>query len=117
MKYYNGYFKELKNEIEKLLKGETSVNEIKKNIEDRFETSKYNAKRLVDTEVARVHDEVFKKYCKDNEIEELIYKATFCNTCKDCRKYHNKVFKIYEAPLLPQHPQCKCYYLPKTNYT
>ena len=113
----NEISKELQNEIEKLLKGETSVNEIKKNIEDRFETSKYNAKRLVDTEVARVHDEVFKKYCKDNGVEELIYKATFCNTCKDCRKYHNKVFKIYEAPLLPQHPQCKCYYLPKTNYT
>lgn len=106
----NKISKELQNEIEKLLKGETSVNEIKKNIEDRFESGKYNAKRLVDTEVARVHDEVFKKYCKDNGIEELIYKATFCNTCENCRKKHNKVFKIDEAPHLPQHPNCRCYY-------
>lgn len=113
----NEISKELQNEIEKLLKGETSVNEIKKNIEDRFETSKYNAKRLVDTEVARVHDEVFKKYCKDNGVEELIYKATFCNTCEKCRSNHNKVFKIDEAPNLPQHPNCKCYFSIKNIYT
>lgn len=113
----NEISKELQNEIEKLLKGETSVNEIKKNIEDRFESGKYNTKRLVDTEVARVHDEVFKKYCKDNGIEELIYKATFCNTCKDCRKDHNKVFKIDEAPHLPRHPNCKCYFSIKNIYT
>lgn len=113
----NEISKELQNEIEKLLKGETSVNKIKKNIEARFETSKYNAKRLVDTEVARVHDEVFKKYCKDNGVEELIYNATLCNTCKDCRKDHNKVFKIDEAPRLPRHPFCKCYFLIKNIYT
>lgn len=106
----NEISKELQNEIEKLLKGETSVNEIKKNIEDRFKTSKYNVKRLVDTEVARVHDEVFKKYCKDNGVEELIYKATFCNTCEKCRSNHNKRFKLKDAPSLPRHPNCKCYY-------
>ncbi|MFR4490897.1 MAG: hypothetical protein ACLT5M_06580, partial [Clostridium perfringens] len=106
----NKISKELQNEIEKLLKGETSVNEIKNNIEERFETSKFNSKRLVESEVSRVHDEVFKKYCEDNRVEDLIYKATLCNTCKDCRKDHNKVFKIGEAPELPRHPFCKCYY-------
>lgn len=106
----NEISKELQNEIKKLLKGETSVNKIKKNIEERFETSKFNSKRLVDTEVARVHDEVFKKYCSENGVKELIYKATLCNTCKDCRRDHNKRFKLKDAPELPRHPQCHCYF-------
>lgn len=102
--------KEIQNEIEELLKGKTSVNEIKSKIEKKFETNKFNAKRLVDSEVARVHDEVFKKYCKDNGIDELIYKATFCNTCDDCKKDHNRKFKLDKAPELPRHPQCHCYF-------
>ncbi|MGL4730541.1 MAG: hypothetical protein ACRCW0_03025 [Clostridium sp.] len=106
----NQISKEIQNEIDKLLNGQTSVNQIKKNIENKFNTSKFNASRLVDSEVARVHDQTFKKFCKDYEINEVIYKATFCNTCTECKKDHNKKFKLEDAPQLPRHPQCHCYY-------
>lgn len=106
----NEVSKEVQNEIEKLLKGKTSVNDIKKIIENEFETNKFNAKRLVESEVSRVHDEIFKKYCRDNGINKVIYKATFCHTCDFCKKDHNKLFDLDEAPQLPRHPQCRCYY-------
>ncbi|MEG1313069.1 MAG: minor capsid protein [Bacilli bacterium] len=108
--------KELHQEIEDFLKGKVNVNEIKKNIEDKFNTSKFNASRVVESEVSRVHDEYFRKYCKDNGIDTVIYKATFCNTCKVCGADHNKVFKLEDVPKIPRHPFCKCYLSYDLNY-
>ena len=31
-------------------------------------------------------------------------------TCKDCRDYDKKVFRISEAPRIPQHYRCRCWY-------
>lgn len=100
----------LQSQIEKLVKGQISVNDIKKNIDKIYKNKKYEVQRLADTEISRVHNEVFKKYCKENDIKEVIYKATLCHTCSLCRADHNKVFKIDEAPEVPRHPFCHCYW-------
>lgn len=100
----------LQKQMEGLIKGNISVNDIKKNIDEIYSNKKYEVERLVDTEVARVHQEVFRRYCRNNNVQEIIYKATLCNTCKLCLADHNKIFKINEAPEPPRHPRCKCYW-------
>lgn len=97
------------------LKGKTDINDIKDNIEKSFDVSKYQAKRLVDTELTRIHDEIFKRNCKENGVEKIIYKATFCNTCKECASYDGMVFDIDEAPYLPTHVNCRCFYTYKNE--
>lgn len=92
------------------LKGKIEINDIKSNIEKTFNTSKYQAKRLVDTELSRIHNEIFRMNCKKNGIQKVIYKATFCNTCNTCAGYDGMVFDIEEAPYLPQHASCRCYF-------
>lgn len=114
----NDISQKLHKEFDDFLRGKTSINDIGQNIEKTFETSKDDVKRLVDTEISRVHQEVFKKYCKENNVEEIIYKASLCHTCSKCRADHNKPFKIDEAPEVPRHPRCRCYWtinsLPKS---
>lgn len=102
--------KTLHKQINDFLNGKVNVNKIKKNIEKTYNTSAYNASRLVDTEVARVHDESFKRLCKETNVKKIRYLATLDRTCSICMEDNGKIFGIGEAPSLPRHPICHCYY-------
>lgn len=116
----NQVAKTLKVEIYKFLNGEINVNEIEKVIKARFNSNAYNTKRLVNTEVARVMEEVNNKWQEEYDIEYVIYSATLDSlTCNDCGEYDGQVFKVNEKPVkLPKHPNCRCTYisLPDKNY-
>lgn len=102
--------KRLHVQCQEFLKGKVSVNQIKKDIETTFNTSAYNAKRLTETEVSRCQNEAFKRFCREVEAKRLHYHATLCNTCSSCMDDDGKVFDIRDAPDLPKHPSCHCYY-------
>ena len=107
----------LKSEIDKLL--QTGLIQGKnprvlaRHLEKRFGASRYNANRLMITEMARVQTEVQKQLYVRNGFEEYEYIA--CNkgdACKKCRALDGKPFKVEDmmpgenAP--PMHPQCHC---------
>ena len=101
----------LEKNLRDFINGKTTISKIKKDIEETFNTSRYNAKRLVDTEVSRLHDKVFKNFCKNSGVTWIKWNAILDErVCDSCASIHGKSFKLKEAPDLPQHPNCRCFF-------
>lgn len=101
----------LHKQINNFLKGKVNVNQIRKDIEKTFNTSAYNSKRLVETEVSRVSGNAFDRYCKETQVKKVRYNATLdSRLCDDCGQYHDKVFDIKDKIETPRHPLCRCFY-------
>ena len=66
----------LHKKVQGFLKGKVNVNQIRKDIEKTFNTSAYNSKRLVETEVSRVSGNAFDRYCKEIGVKKVRYNAT-----------------------------------------
>ena len=97
--------KRLQSQIKKFLDGKINVNQIKKDIEKTFNTSAYNSKRLVTTEVSRCSSNAFDRFCEETGVKKVRYNATLDNRlCTDCAQYHNKVFDIKDKIEVPRHP-------------
>lgn len=76
-----------------------------------FGVSRYNAERLMRTEMARVQIEAQKQSFERNGYEEYIFLAlgTACDVCKGLNEQHFKVKDMMpgeNAP--PMHPNCRC---------
>lgn len=107
----NEVVKRLHSQIKDFINGNINVNQIKKDIENTFNTSAYNAKRLVETEVNRCSSNAFDSFCKETGVKKLRYNATLdSRLCSDCSQYHDKVFKFNEKIEVPRHPLCRCFY-------
>lgn len=103
--------KHLNKQIQAILQGKISVNDIKKNIEKTFNTSAYNAKRITETEVSRCSRNAFDRYCIEVGVKKVRYVATLdSKLCSDCESYHDEVFDFDNKIELPRHPLCRCYY-------
>lgn len=101
----------LHQQIKDFLDGKINVNQIKREIEKTFNASAYNAKRLVETEVGRVHDEAFKRFCYETGVEKIRRNAILdVKTCSDCGEHDGEVYDLDKAPVLPVHPMCRCFY-------
>lgn len=101
----------LNKQCQDFLQGKINVNQIKKDIEETYNTSAYNAKRLVETEISRVQNESFLRFCKETGIKELKYNAILdANICEDCAEYNGNIYEFGKQPELPRHPLCRCYY-------
>lgn len=101
----------LHKQVNNFLKGKVNVNQIRKDIEKTFNTSAYNSKRLVETEVSRVSGNAFDRYCKETGVKRVRYNATLdSKLCDDCGQYHDKVFDIKDKLETPRHPLCRCFY-------
>lgn len=99
--------KHLDKKVQDFLKGKVNVNQIRKDIEKTFNTSAYNSKRLVETEVSRCEDEAFKRYCKETGVKKVKRNETLDNRiCDECRELHGKVFDLDKAPGII-HPLCR----------
>lgn len=93
------------------LDGKVNVNQIKREIEKLFNASEYNAKRLVETEISRVHDEAFKKLCEEMEVKKIRRNAILdTGTCDDCKEDDGTIYELDKAPELPAHPLCRCFF-------
>lgn len=101
----------LHKQVKQFLDGKIGVNDIKKSIEKGFAASKYNAERLVETEVSRCSSSAFDRFCKEVGVEEVRYSAILDDRlCPICAPDHNRVFNIKDKIELPRHPKCRCMY-------
>lgn len=105
----------LKSELDKLLvRGFTQGKNprmLAREIRNSFDVSKYEADRLLITEMARVQLEAQRESYSENGYEEYIYIAE-STACKDCKPLDGKVFKVKEMEIgvnaYPMHPNCHC---------
>lgn len=103
--------KKLNKQCQDFLKGKINVNQIKKTIEKTYNTSAYNAKRLVETEVARCHSAAFDRFGQEVGVKKVRYNSILDRkTCDDCSQYDEKIYNFDKKPELPRHPMCRCYY-------
>lgn len=101
----------LHKQVKEFLDGKINVNQIKRDIEEIYNTNAYNAKRLVETEVSRCSSDAFDRLCKETGVKRVRYNATLdSRLCSDCAQYHDKPFDFDEKIELPQHALCRCFY-------
>ncbi|WP_081897087.1 phage minor head protein [Clostridium sp. KNHs214] len=101
----------LHKQVKQFLDGKINVNQIKKDIEKTFNTNAYNAKRLVETEVARCSSNAFDRFCIETGVKKVRYNATLDKRlCADCEKHHDQVFDFDKKIELPRHALCRCFY-------
>ena len=107
------------NEVSKLMQknmndffnSSISVNDIENIIKKHFNTNASNVKRLVRTEVSRVINEINNVQFKELGVKKVIYNAELDKgTCKVCESLHGTIFNLEDKPVIPQHPNCRCYY-------
>lgn len=80
-------------------------------LEQKFGTSKYNAERLMRTELARVQTEAQKQSFERNGFEEYTFLAN-SGCCDICKANDGKHFKVKDMMpgenAAPMHPHCRC---------
>lgn len=106
----NEVAKYLHKQVNNFLNGKINVNQIKKDIERTFNTSAYNAKRLVTTEVSRCQNEAFRKLCEETNVKKVKRNAILdSKTCDDCYPLNGRVYELKDIPQI-SHPMCRCFY-------
>lgn len=109
--YMDEVAKGMQKNINDFLKGKINVNQIKSIIDNQFNNTAYNTRRLVNTEVSRSINLAFDEYCKATNVKKVRYNSVLeNNTCKLCAGYHGKIFDVKNKPEIPEHPLCKCFY-------
>lgn len=99
--------KHLHKQINDFLNGKINVNQIKKDIEKTFNTSAYNSRRLVETEVNRCEDEAFRRFCEEVGVKKVVRNEVLDRrTCEECASIDGKVYKLDDAPGVV-HPCCR----------
>jgi len=103
----NDVAKLLHKQTQDFLNGKINVNQIKKNIEKTYNTSAYNIKRLVDTEVNRCEDESFKRFCRETNVEKVMRNEILdMVTCSECEELNGIIYDLDDAPGVI-HPLCR----------
>lgn len=102
------------NDVLECIKTGKRPNAIAKKIKDDFGSSAYQAKRLVNTELARVvSDAQLDIYRSSGIVQKVMWTATLEeNTCEDCDGLDGQYFDIDKVPKIPLHPNCRCCYVP-----
>ncbi|MBZ9608644.1 phage head morphogenesis protein [Clostridium estertheticum] len=99
--------KHLHKQINDFLKGKINVNQIKRNIEKTYNNSAYNSRRLVETEINRVEDESFKKFCRETNVKRVMRNEEMdSRTCSECAAINEYIYDLADAPGL-LHPLCR----------
>ena len=95
-----------------LAQDDFSSSRLKEALMKEFNTSYYNANRLVRTEVSRAFNQATLLTYKRNGVEKVrILVKEDERLCSTCSTYIGKVWDIEEVPQLPEHPNCRCCYM------
>lgn len=87
-----------------------STQKLTKNLMNDFGVSFHNAHTLARTELAHIQNvSTLDKYKQAGVKEVRVLVDPDC--CEDCNSHKNTVFDINSAPVLPEHPNCRCTYL------
>ena len=85
--------------------------ELARELRNLFDSTKYEAERLMRTETARVQIEVQKKSYLENDVEEFEFVAE-PSACGVCKPLDGKTFKVSKMQsglnASPMHPNCRC---------
>lgn len=65
------------------------------------------ASRLVHTESAHIYTEASKAQYRAANVKEVKFIAE-ADCCEICEQYRNGIFPLEDAPMIPQHPNCRC---------
>lgn len=99
--------KHLHRKVDDFLNGKISVNQIKKDIENTYNNSAYEVKRLTETEVNRCEDEAFKRFCKETGVLKVRRNEVLDRrTCDECAGLDGRVYDLDDAPGVV-HPLCR----------
>lgn len=104
----------VKADVQKAMIQGSSTEKLARQIKKDFGSSAYQAKRLINTEVARAvttaQDEAYKN-C--GVVSMVLWSATLeDNTCDVCAGYDGQYFALDNHPALPAHPGCRCAIVP-----
>ena len=105
--------KKLLKQCQDFLQGKINVNQIEKEIKNTYNTSSYNAKRLVETEVSRCHIGAFERFCKETGVKKVKREEVLdSKTCSECMEHDGEIwdFNNPDKPILPEHPCCRGYW-------
>jgi SPP1 gp7 family putative phage head morphogenesis protein len=101
--------KHLHKQVNDFLNGKVNVNQIKRNIEKTYNASAYNAHRLVETEINRVEDEAFKRFCKETGVKRVMRNEEIdSRTCEECAGVNENIYDLADA-IGGLHPLCRGY--------
>lgn len=102
------------NDVLDCIRNGTRPNEIWRKIKNDYGVSAYQAKRLVNTELAKVvNDAQLEVYRNSGVVKKVMWSATLeSNTCDVCADNDGKIFDLDDAPHLPEHPNCRCALVP-----
>lgn len=113
----------LKGELERLLEqaiiGGRGADELARELEKKFGASRYNARRLMITEIARVQTEVAKDSMERNGNKYYYFLATGPHPCEVCKSMDGNIYNV--ADMMPgenadpMHPLCHCCTAPAWN--
>lgn len=103
---------DLANALQQGLIAGVGSRELAQKIKKKFKTSKYNAERLIRTELRSLQTDVAMNSYKRQGIERYVFLAVNRNACPICRALNNKDFAVSEAEkgenAPPIHPNCHC---------
>ncbi len=96
------------------MNGDTTIDQIGREIQHIFNVQAYESQRLVHTENARVQSAAIDDIGKSAGCSQQMFCATLeANTCAECAGYDGKYFDIDDdsKPDIPVHPECRCVYI------
>jgi len=98
-------------DIKQQLKKGVTIEKINKSIDTTFEQGVRVSQRLIGNELARVTNEAIIQSYKVNGITKVGYNSALeKNTCQTCESLDGVIFDIDNAPSLPLHTNCMCWY-------
>lgn len=91
-----------------------STEKLAREIKKEFDTSFYNASRVINTEVARaVTEGQINAYKNSGIVKYVMWDATLeSNTCEHCQELDGNKYELDKAPNVPDHPNCRCCLIP-----
>ena len=104
----------VRDDVSKAMIQGTSTDKLAQQIRKDFGGTAYQARRLINTEVARAvttaQDEAYRK---SGVVGMVMWTATLeDNTCDECASYDGMYYPIDGHPALPAHPNCRCTLVP-----
>lgn len=105
--------KYLRKQVDDFINGRINKNQMTKNIEKAFDTSRYNAERLVEDTISNVRQDMFEEFCKYTGVERVTRNAVLDGaTCVECKDLDGETYNIDDLsrPPAKKHIKCRCYY-------
>lgn len=103
--------KQLMKTVKKFLNGDISINDIKDKLTKIIRYDLYKDKRLFENEISRITNTLRMNEFKRNGVKRVRRNAILdARTCAECVSEDGTVYFINEAPNLPEHIRCRCYW-------